>query len=904
MSTTFDPSHTVRSFALGDGTKGRYYSVAALESLGLRRVGRLPVCMRIVLESLLRHCDGKRVTPAHVRDLANWDPRAVRTPEIPFAVARVLLQDLSGLPAINDFAAMRACAQRLAADPLRIEPRVPVDLVVDHSIEVDVNGSAEALARNMEIEYQRNTERFKLLKWGQQAFSDIRVIPSGNGIVHQVNLEYLARGICKDGDLYYPDSLVGTDSHTPMVNGIGVLGWGVGGIEAMAAMLGEPVCFLTPDVIGVRLAGTLRAGVTATDLVLTITQQLRRAKVVGKFVEFFGAGAASLSAADRATVANMAADYGATCAYFPIDEKTLEYFRTTGRAAEQIDAIERYFRAQGLFGISADAACDYTAVIELNLLDIAPSVSGPRLPEQRLDLPNLKQSFADLLTRSEQHGGYGRSAVQIAERYAVREGITVGDGDVLIAAITSCTNTSNPRLMIAAGLLAKKAVERGLRVRSEVKTSFAPGSKVVTAYLRAAGLMPYLEQLGFHTVAYGCTTCMGNSGPLAAGFETALSESGAVACAVLSGNRNFEARIHPHLKANFLASPPLVVAFALAGTVSIDLAGEPLGLDRDGRTVYLHDLWPSEAEIAAALSYSEDSNTFKREYGNTAVAKELWDAVPDTRGALYKWDAQSTFILEPPFFEAFSMQEGTASDIRAARALAVFGDNITTDHISPNAAIGADSPAGLWLRDAGERQLSSYAMRRCNHHVMVRGTFGHVRLRNRLANGREGGYTVHQPSGDAMTIYDAAMRYMSDEVPLIVFAGEEYGTGSSRDWAARGTRLLGVRAVIARSFERIHRSNLIGMGVLPCELPNDVTVESLSIDGSETFDVLGISSIRSPRETAHLVIRRAGSAVREVPLTMRVDTPIEIEYLKHGGIMPFVLRAQLALRRRRVDEVL
>jgi aconitate hydratase len=892
-----DPFNALREFRTPAGGTGRYFSLPALESAGLGGISRLPRCLRIVLESVLRNCDGKRVTEEHVRGLARWQPNAPREMEVPFIVARILLQDLSGFPALNDFAAMRATARRLGKDPTRIEPVVPVDLVVDHQVEVDFQGSPDALARNLELEYRRNTERLALLKWGKQAFSGIRVVPPGNGIVHQVNLEYLARGVWEKDGVFYPDTLVCTDSHTPMVNGIGVLGWGVGGIEAMAGMLGEPICFLTPDVVGVHMSGRLSEGVTATDLVLTVTELLRRSNVVGKFVEYFGAGASSLSPTDRATVANMAPDYGATCGYFAVDEKTIDFFRVTGREPALVDAIEGYYRAQGLFGIPRRGECEYSQVLELDLAKVVPSVSGPRRPQERIDLGGIKDRFAQLFAKDAHAGGYGKPAAELSRRFAIaRGGLDVGHGDVLIAAITSCTNTSNPNLLLAAGLLAKKAVEKGLAVSPRVKTSLAPGSKVVTAYLRDAGLLAYLERLGYHVVAYGCTTCMGNSGPLDPDIERAVVANDLIACAVLSGNRNFEARVHNRLKANFLMSPPLVIAFALAGTVNIDVAREPLGKGADGRPVFLKDIWPSDDEIAQALRFARNAENFRREYGDLMVAKKLWDAVPVTGGALYRWDPASTYILEPPFFAGFGLEPGRVADVRGARVLGIFGDSLTTDHISPVAAITPDSPAGAWLQEHGDKptELSSFATRRCNHEVMIRGTFANLRIRNDMAPGREGGYTVHQPSGEVMRIFDAATRYRREGVPLVVCAGEEYGTGSSRDWAARGPQLMGVRAVIARGFERIHRSNLVGMGILPCQLTGGDSVGSLGIDGTETIDVLGVERGIIPRQKVTLVIRRADGTRREAAAVLRVDTAIEAEYLKHGGIMQYVLRGLLA----------
>ncbi len=894
---THDPFKALKEFKLASGKTGKYYALAALEQAGLGTVSRLPVSLRIVLESLVRNCDGKRVTDAHVKALAAWQANAPRTAEIPFVLARILLQDLTGFLTLNDFAGMRATAHRLNADPTRIEPKVHVDIVVDHQVEIDVTNSPDALRRNMELEYKRNGERITLLKWAKQAFSGIRVVPPGNGIVHQVNLEYLARGVWEQDGVYFPDTLVGSDSHTPMVNGIGVLGWGVGGLEAEAGMLGEPILFLTPDVVGVHMTGKLREGVTATDLVLTVTELLRKSKVVGKFVEYFGEGAASLSPTDRATVANMAPDYGATVGFFPVDDKTIEYFRITGRDSALVDAIESYYRAQGMFGIPRKGDVDYSQIVELDLAKVAPSVSGPRLPQQRLDLGGIKARFAELLSMPASANGYAKPAADFGTRFpTARAGMDVGHGDVLIAAITSCTNTSNPNLLIGAGLLAKKAVEKGLKVHARVKTSLAPGSKVVTAYLRDAGLLPYLEQLGYGVVAYGCTTCMGNSGPLDAAIEEAVVENDLIGCAVLSGNRNFEARIHNSIKANFLMRPPLVVAFAIAGTVNIDVTREPLGTGNDGKPVHLKDIWPSDAEINAALKFANNTQNFRREYSDLMVAKDLWDAVPERKGAIYEWDLASTYIVEPPFFAGFGMNPGKISNIRGARALAIFGDALTTEHISPVSAITPASSAGRWLQGKGVKtaDLGSFGARRCNHEVMVRGTFANLRIRNLMAPGREGGYTVHQPSGEAMSIFEAAERYRGEGVPQVILAGEEYGTGSSRDWAARGPSLMGVKAVVARGFERIHRSNLVGMGIVPCQFKGADSVASLGLDGTETYDILGLDDSIRPNQDVTVIVHRKDERALKVPAILRIDTGIEVDYLRHGGIMPYVLRGLLA----------
>ncbi|HSW20337.1 MAG TPA: aconitate hydratase AcnA [Ramlibacter sp.] len=874
-----------RAFQVAPGLHSRLVSLRAIEDKGWGRVSRLPMSLRIVLESMARHCDGRRVTPEQVRELAAWQPRAERRSELPFIVSRVLLPDLSGLPVLNDLAAMRAVAARLGHDPRAIGPVVPADVVVDHAVSVDVHGRPDSLVRNIELEYARNAERLRLLKWAEQAFKHVNVIPPGSGIAHQLNLERLACVVREQDGLCFPDTLVGTDSHTPMVNGMGVLGWGVGGMEATAALLGEPVALLTPDVVGVHVTGRLRAGVTATDLVLVVTERLRRAGVVGKFVEYFGAGAQALSVADRATVANMAADYGATCAYFAADGKTLDYLRATGRDEAQVGLVEAYLRAQGLFGIPAAGACDYSETIELDLSEIGATVAGPSKPEQRLQLAVVKPGFEAFMA---QCGASDREPTASAPRH----------GDILVAAITSCTNTSNPRLMLAAGLLAAKAVTAGLAVRPHVKTSLAPGSRVVGAYLEAAGLMPALESLGFHIVAHGCTTCMGNTGPLLPGLKEAVERDGIVACAVLSGNRNFEARIHESLRANFLMSPPLVVAYALAGTVRIDLAREPLGCGQGGQPVFLRDLWPTEEEIDALLPLALDPARHLAAREQTGVERELWDAVPVGAGALFEWDSGSTYLVEPPFFDSVAESAVALPAVRGARVLALLGHGITTDHITPNSAIRPDTPAGRWLGESKgvtRADLNTYAMRRCNHEVMVRGAFDNPRLANALVGGERGGFTRHAPTGALMPIYDAAMRYREEGVPLVIVAGREWGTGSSRDWAARAPALLGVRAVIACSFERIHRSNLVGMGILPCQLPKGLTPQHLGLDGNERIDIEGLEEGIRPGLALRLCIRfdDDGSA-RRVPLLLRVDTDLEAAYIRDGGLLPCVLRKQLA----------
>ena len=942
----YDSIGALRELRLANGRTSRYYALAALEEAGLGRISRLPVSLRIVLESVLRNCDGRKVTAEHVRQLAAWQPNAPRTAEIPFVVARIVLQDFTGVPLLCDLAAMRGVAQRFGRNPKIVEPLVPVDLVVDHSVQVDHYGVADALDLNMRLEFRRNAERYRFIKWGMQAFDTFRVVPPGIGIVHQVNLEYLARGVLEKDGVTYPDTLVGTDSHTTMINALGVVGWGVGGIEAEAGMLGQPLVFLTPDVVGVHLHGRLPEGATATDLVLAVTERLRQAQVVGKFVEFFGAGAASLSLPDRATIANMAPEYGATMGFFPPDAETVKYLAATGRSAEEIDAFQAYFTAQGLFGMPPAGAIDYSAEIDFDLGLIRPGVAGPKRPQDRIDLTDLGRRFAELFVLPAAQNGYGRSAEEMVRRHALglpapavvapepapgskpavrnevemadhpRASVSpaptleptavpavsdIGHGDVLIAAITSCTNTSNPGVMLAAGLLAQKAVALGLAVGSRVKTSLAPGSRVVTEYLARAGLLGDLEALGFRVVAYGCTTCIGNAGPLAAPLEAAIAAHDLVCAAVLSGNRNFEARIHPALKANFLMSPPLVVAFAIAGRVDIDLAHEPLGIGRDGRPVLLQDVWPSSQEIAAAMHHATDPATYRALYADFACGNPLWNDIPVDAGQVYAWEP-SSYIAEPPFFAGFALEPDRVTAIRGARALAIFGDSVTTDHISPAGSIKAASPAGEYLLALGVAvgDFNSYGSRRGNHEVMMRGTFANVRIRNLMlaanADGSrvEGGLTRFQPGGELSSIHAAAMQYQAAGTPTLVFAGAEYGTGSSRDWAAKGPRLLGVRAVVAQSFERIHRSNLVGMGVLPLQFREGDSVATLGIVGDEEFDLLGIEDELRPRQEVVLAITRPGGARREVTLLLRVDTPVEVDYLRHGGILPYVLRELLA----------
>jgi len=894
---------TRKTFKTASGKSAQFYSLPQLAKELGTDLSRLPVSIRIVLESVLRNCDGKKVLPEHVKQLAAWQPHAVRTDEIPFVVARVVLQDFTGVPLLADLAAMRSTAAQMHKNPKAIEPLVPVDLVVDHSVMIDHYGTKKSLDLNMQIEFQRNRERYQFMKWGMQAFDTFGVVPPGFGIVHQVNLEYLARGVHKTKDgVAYPDTLVGTDSHTTMINGIGVVAWGVGGIEAEAAMLGQPVYFLTPDVVGVELKGQLRGGVTATDLVLTLTEMLRKAKVVGKFVEFFGEGTASLTVTDRATIGNMAPEYGATMGFFPVDDKTIDYFKGTGRTKAEIELFEAYFKAQKLFGIPKAGQIDYSQTLTLDLGTVAPSLAGPKRPQDRIELGRVKQQFEALFSAPVADNGFNQPAARLNQTFKTSEGIEIADGDVLIAAITSCTNTSNPSVLLAAGLLAKKAVEAGLKVKKHIKTSLAPGSRVVTEYLDKAGLLPFLEKLGFDVAAYGCTTCIGNSGPLAPDIEATITANNLVCAAVLSGNRNFEARIHPNIKGNFLASPPLVVAYAIAGTVRRDLMTEPVGYGKGGKPVYLGDIWPTGEEVAKLMKFAMNPKVFKENYAQVATHPgKLWKKIEGVKGQVYDWP-KSTYIAEPPFFAGFDMQPAaTPLHVRGAKALALFGDSITTDHISPAGSIKDSSPAGQWLLANGvlKADFNSYGSRRGNHEVMMRGTFANVRIKNLMipaaADGsrEEGGVTLFQPSGKKMFIYDAAMQYIADGTPTVIFAGEEYGTGSSRDWAAKGTQLLGVKAVVARSFERIHRSNLVGMGVLPLQFLGNDSWESLGIKGDETFAIELGDSLR-PQQDALLVITRADGSKREVTLRLRIDTPIEVDYYQHGGILPFVLRQLLA----------
>ena len=959
-----DEFKTLQKFDAGNGRKGFFHSLPALEKQGVGKISRLPISIRIVLESVLRNCDGKKVRRKDIETLANWKAQKPANEEIPFVVARIVLQDFTGVPLVVDLAAMRSAVQRLGGDPKIIEPLVPVDLVVDHSVQVDFFGSAQALQLNLEMEFKRNRERYQFLKWGQQAFKTFGLIPPGIGIVHQVNLEYLAKGVLfsqpstLNFPLFFPDTLVGTDSHTTMINGLGVVGWGVGGIEAEAGMLGQPVYFLTPEVVGVNLTGRLREGVTATDLVLHITQLLRAQKVVGKFVEFYGEGAASLPVPDRATIGNMAPEYGATMGFFPVDGESVAYLRATGRTDEQCAAFENYFRAQEMFGMPRQGQIDYSVELEVDLGDVQPGVAGPKRPQDRINLPALGETFRSLLSKPVADGGYGKQDADLKAKHLVLLNGTpptdtempstdkrgqnagtpeernklemvanrptpdsanalekaagdpfhhgqsrIGHGSVLIAAITSCTNTSNPSVMLAAGLLAKKAVERGLRVGPAVKTSLAPGSRVVSDYLNKTGLQPYLDQLGFNIVGYGCTTCIGNSGPLHPKIEKAISDYDLVAASVLSGNRNFEARVHQNIKANFLMSPPLVVAFALAGRVDLDLSRESLGKDKAGKEIFLRDLWPTLQEIRDAMASALTPETFRRLYRDFANQNPKWNEIPSSTGDVYQWDEKSDYIQEPPFFQDFSMEAGHITEIRGARALGIFGDSVTTDHISPAGAIKPTSPAGQYLRSRGieAQDFNSYGSRRGNDLVMTRGTFANVRIKNLMVPGTEGGVTKYfgnrkPETGEEMSIYDAAMKYQDQGTPLVILAGHEYGTGSSRDWAAKGTRLLGVKAVVAASFERIHRSNLVGMGVLPMQFAEGTNAQTLGLDGSETFSITGLSEAIQPGQQVTLEIAGNDGSPRKVPVTLRIDTPIEIDYYRHGGILPFVLRQLMAAK--------
>lgn len=958
MSNLANPFETLSSLEGHSGVK--YYSLASLEKKGVGLISRLPVAIRVMLESVLRHCDGKKIFEENVKKLARWNEhRGKQTEhagEIPFVVSRVILQDFTGVPLLVDLAAMRDAIAHQGLNPERIEPTVPVDLVIDHSVQVDRSGTKDAFLFNLEIEFERNQERYAFLKWGSQAFKTLKIVPPGIGIVHQVNLELIASVVAQkkvNGEiLCFPDTLVGTDSHTTMVNGLGVVAWGVGGIEAEAAMLGQPVFLPDPEVIGVHLKGKLRPGVTATDLTLRVTEMLRKENVVGKFVEFFGEGAASLSVADRATIGNMSPEYGATVGFFPVDEKTLDYLRMTGREESHITLVKDYLSAQGLFGIPRKGEIDYTKELELDLSGVNPCVAGPKRPQDRIDLFRLKEVFEQTLFTSVKQGGYGKeekvfpkvcihpegviplengdasggklfldhngdplemdelemitnrpatsskkrkgmeSSSQPEEKPIVCEAI-VTHGSVVIAAITSCTNTSNPSVMLGAGILAKKAVEKGLKVNRCIKTSLAPGSRVVTDYLEKAGLTSYLDQLGFQLVAYGCTTCIGNSGPLSEQIEEAIQTADLIAASVLSGNRNFEARIHSSVKANFLMSPPLVVAFAIAGRINIDMEKEPLGYGKNGDPVFLRDIWPKDEEIQEAIEQALNPLQFKKRYSHVEDDNPVWKAIQIGKGLRYPWDPKSTYIQCPPYFESFKQTLSPFPSLKGMRLLAIFGDSVTTDHISPAGAFRADTAAGKYLVDLGipASEFNSYGSRRGNHHVMMRGTFANVRIRNQLAEGKEGGWTKHFPSGALMPLFDACEIYQKEGVPLIIFAGKDYGMGSSRDWAAKGTALLGVKAVVAQSFERIHRSNLVGMGVLPLQFENG-GVEALGLKGRELFSIEGLEEL-VPYQEAMLCISDPGGEERKVKVRVRLDTPIEVEYYRHGGILPYVLRSML-----------
>jgi aconitate hydratase len=919
----------------------KYYSLPALgEHPGMGNISRLPVSIRIVLESVLRNCDGKKVLEADVKELANWSATDKSSKEIPFVVSRVVLQDFTGVPLLVDLAAMRDAVQALGKDPSVIEPLVPVDLVVDHSVQVDRSGSANAFLENLKIEFSRNKERYQFLKWGQQAFETFSVVPPAIGIVHQVNLEYLAKVVFEKDGILYPDTLVGTDSHTTMINGLGIVGWGVGGIEAESGMLGQPVYFQTPEVVGVHLSGELPEGTTATDLTLRITEMLREAKVVGKFVEFYGEGAAKLSLADRATVANMAPEYGATMGFFPVDEKSLDYLRLTGRDEAHIELVKSYYEAQNMFGIPRKGEIDYSVNLELDINSIVPCVSGPKRPQDRIEVPALKKRFSSLLEMPTAEGGFGIAQDDLIKKVRVKEPVAAGGrdeptggvtdlsadeeapmneaemvtnrpatpgegehhnpatlpeiahGQVLIAAITSCTNTSNPSVMIAAGLVARKAREKGLSVNPLVKTSLGPGSRVVTDYLEETDLQKDLDALGFQLVGYGCTTCIGNSGPLDPAIEEAIKDGNIVGASVLSGNRNFEARVHGALKASFLMSPPLVVAYALAGNINIDLTNDPIGTGSNGQPVYLKDIWPSNDEIESLVLSGLKPSMFQEKYGDLTAANPEWNAVQSTEGSIYGWDENSTYIQSPPFFEDFGMTPGTITDLVNLRPLAIAGDSITTDHISPAGAIKEDGPAGRYLAEKGvmKRDFNSFGSRRGNDRIMTRGTFANVRFKNKMAEGKEGGYTKLMPEGTPMDIYDACQEYKQRGTGLIIITGEDYGMGSSRDWAAKGTALLGVKAVVAKSFERIHRSNLIGMGVLPLQFPEGISDESLELTGEETFSLTGLSDHLQPGQTVPMEIKSPDGSRQTVHLKVRIDTEIEIEYYRHGGILQYVLR--------------
>ncbi len=896
MANNPDPFQARDKFDTGNGQAG-IYRLSRLEEAGLTKVARLPFSIRVLLESLLRNCDGRIVTQTDVKNLAAWDAKDPAKVEIPFMPARVVLQDFTGVPAVVDLAAMRAAMARMGGDPKKINPLIPVDLVIDHSVQVDRFGTAEALQQNVELEFQRNQERYEFLRWGQQAFDNFRVVPPNVGIVHQVNLEFLAKGVFlrdgKDGPVAVPDSLVGTDSHTTMINGLGVLGWGVGGIEAEAALLGQPIYMLLPKVVGFELTGKLKPGTTATDLVLTVTEMLRKKGVVDKFVEFYGPALSTMSLADRATIANMAPEYGATMGFFPIDDQTLKYLTLTGRTDEEVRLVENYTRQQQLFLTDGAETPVFSDALSLDVSSVESSLAGPKRPQDRVRLSDMKAAFQKALRAPVAERGFGLDEAATKKTGIVGNGKpqTIGHGAVVLAAITSCTNTSNPSVMIAAGLLAKKAVEKGLKVPGFVKTSLAPGSRVVTDYFNKAGLTEPLNKLGFNTVGYGCTSCIGNSGPLPEPVVAAIIAGDLVAASVLSGNRNFEGRVNPHTRANYLASPPLVVAYALAGTTDVDLIKEPLGTGSDGKPVFLTDIWPTAQEVNDVVASSINPEMFRTQYGSAFTSNEKWNAIKTSKGDLYDWRATSTYIQEPPFLEGLSREPTGAKPIQSARCLAVFGDSVTTDHISPAGSIAKDSPAAKYLMENGVdvRDFNSYGSRRGNDRVMLRGTFANIRIRNQMIAGVEGGWTTHQPSGEKMTIFEAAMKYCDEGISLVILAGAEYGTGSSRDWAAKGTMLLGVKAVISTSFERIHRSNLVGMGLLPLEFMDGQSAQNLKLDGSETFDI-PIDGKLEPRGQIQVTANRADGSSVSFSARVRIDTPVEMDYYHNGGILQTVLR--------------
>lgn len=892
-----DPFGSRDTFRAPQGQLG-IYRLAKLEKDGIAPVSKLPFSIRVLLEAVLRNCDGYQVSEADVVNLAKWNAAKPAELEVPFKAARVVLQDFTGVPAVVDLAAMRDGMKTLGGDPKKINPLIPVDLVIDHSVQVDYFGAADSLSKNVEVEFERNKERYEFLRWGQQAFNNFRVVPPNTGIVHQVNLEYLAKVVFtgKDhaGAVAYPDTLVGTDSHTTMINGLGVLGWGVGGIEAEATMLGQPLYMLMPEVVGMKLLGKLSPGATATDLVLRVTEILRKEGVVNKFVEFFGEGVSRMSLADRATIANMAPEYGATMGFFPVDDETLVYMRRTGRTADEIELVERYCKEQGLFRTDGSPDLNYTKVLTLDLSSVEPSLAGPKRPQDRVALKSLKSSFSKALSAPIAERGFGLTSEQLSSTATVQDvqSAKIAHGSVVIAAITSCTNTSNPSVMLGAGLLAKKAVARGLTVKSFVKTSLAPGSRVVTDYLDKAGVLSPLQKLGFHVVGYGCTTCIGNSGPLPEPVSNAINEGNLVAAAVLSGNRNFEGRVNPHTRANYLASPALVVAYAIAGTVDIDFETEPIGHDENGKPVFFREIWPTQEEIEKTIQESVQPEMFVNLYSSAFTSNETWNAIPITPGELYKWDEKSTYIQLPPFLEGITTKEGTITPIQGASVLAVLGDSVTTDHISPAGSIAKDGPAGRFLVANGvhARDFNSYGARRGNDRVMVRGTFANIRIRNAMTPGVEGGVTKYLPTGEQMSIYDASIKYQASGTPLVILAGAEYGTGSSRDWAAKGTLLLGIRAVIATSYERIHRSNLVGMGVLPLQFLDGQSIQSLGLTGEETIDIPSLSDTLQPRSLVSVVATRPDGTKQTFEALVRIDTPVEIDYYRNGGILPTVLR--------------